>query len=304
MARIKVIHGSRFLVELERDKLILNLRQKEKFEREIYFTKASSFNWSELLIENEDSLFPSSKIIDLRIENSPIKADSEFLIDLCKGIPAEKYLIISISGIERLKTRAWFKAVLNHSDEIEVQKVWPNKRKEWIRNAAKDLSVNLSSNSLEIINEKTQGNLLAAYQELKMMKVLNSDSEESFVEDSSEFDIFNLSNSLLLGNINQSLGILKNLKLQKGSEALIVWGIFRELERLSFLKEDSQTKLNGPFDYIENLRKKSKAIPVSVIHNLKTRTANLDTNFKKGEGNFWSDLERVVIDFCQTEFHS
>lgn len=304
MVKIKVIHGDHFLVELERDKLILNLRQKGKYEREIYFTKSSSFDWSELLIENEDSLFPSSKIIDLRIENSPLKTDSEFLIDLCKGIPAEKYLIISISGIERLKTRAWFKAILNHGDEIELQKVWPNKRKEWIRNAARDLSVNLSSNSLEIIYEKTQGNLLAAYQELKMMKVLNNNSEESFVEDSSEFDIFNLSNSLLLGNINQSLEILKNLKLQKGSEALIIWGIFRELERLSFLKEDSQTKLNGPFDYIENLRKKSKKIPVSAIHSLKRRTANLDVNFKKGEGNFWSDLERVVIDFCQTEFQS
>ena len=304
MAKIKVIHGDHFLVELERDKAISNLREKEKFEREIYFTKGSSFNWSDLLMENEDSLFPSPKIIDLRIENSPLKTDSEFLIDLCKSIPAEKYLIISISGIDRLKTRAWFKSILNHGEEVELQKVWPNKRRDWIRNAARNLSVNLSSNALEIIHEKTQGNLLAAYQELKMMKVLNSNSEESFVEDSSEFDIFNLSNSLLSGNINQSFEILQNLKLQKGSEALIIWGIFRELERLSFLKEDSNAKLNGPFDYIENLHKKSKAIPNLAIHKLKRRTAELDANFKKGEGNFWADLERVVIDFCQPEFQS
>lgn len=302
-SKILILHGDTFQVELERDKYIKNLRNKVNFEREIFFTKSSSFQWSNLLSENEDSLFPVPKILDLRIESPPLKDDSEYLVDLCMNISEEKYIVISISNIERLKTRAWFKSILNYGKEIELKKIWPNKKKEWIRNSAKNLGIDIDINTLDVIFEKTQGNLLAAYQEIKMIKMMGKNSSKVFVENSSEFDIFNLCNSLVSEKIDLSIEIINNLKSQKGSEALIVWGIFRELERLSILKEDSQAKLNGPFDYLESLSRKSKKINFNDLDDLKKKTALLDRNFKKGQGNFWFDLENLIIEFCQPKFH-
>ena len=153
------------------------------------------------------------------------------------------------------------------------------------------------------LKKKTQGNLLAAYQEIKMIKMIGKNSFKVFIENSSEFDIFNLCNSLVSEKIDLSIEIINNLKSQKGSEALIIWGIFRELERLSILKEDSQAKLNGPFDYLENLSRKSKKINFNDLDDLKKKTALLDRNFKKGQGNFWFDLENLIIEFCQPKFH-
>ena len=71
------------------------------------------------------------------------------------------------------------------------------------------------------------------YQELKMIKILNNNSESDFISENSNFDIFNLSNSILKGDLEESLKILEHLKLQRGSEALIIWGLFREIERIS-----------------------------------------------------------------------
>ena len=69
-----------------------------------------------------------------------------------------------------------------------------------------------------------------------MIKILNNNSESDFISENSNFDIFNLSNSILKGDLEESLKILEHLKLQRGSEALIIWGLFREIERISFLK--------------------------------------------------------------------
>ena len=57
-----------------------------------------------------------------------------------------------------------------------------------------------------------------------MIKILNNNSESDFISENSNFDIFNLSNSILKGDLEESLKILEHLKLQRGSEALIIWG--------------------------------------------------------------------------------
>jgi DNA polymerase III delta subunit len=135
-----------------------------------------------------------------------------------------------------------------------------------------------------------------------MVKVLNGSTENNFISESSNFDIFNLSNSILKEDIEKSLQILDYLKLQKGSEALVVWGLFREIERISFLKEDPNTKLNGPFDYLDNIKAKSKKLDGKQIIYFKKKIALLDIGFKNGKDNFWMNAERLIIEFIRPEF--
>ena len=78
--------------------------KKEKF----FFSK-TSFSYEELMTEQMSDLFSSKKIIDLRLENSPSKSEGELLEEFCKNLSETISLVISILGIERIKTRAWFK---------------------------------------------------------------------------------------------------------------------------------------------------------------------------------------------------
>ena len=298
---IFLIHGPEdFLIELERNRLVFELKKNGYEERKIFFSK-TSFSYEELMTEQMSDLFSSKKIIDLRLENSPSKSEGELLEEFCKNLSETISLIISILGIERIKTRAWFKKLLNYSEEVEVQKVWPNQKKSWLKNLSKRFNISISEEQIDLIIEKTQGNLVSSYQELKMIKILNNNSESDFISENSNFDIFNLSNSILKGDLEESLKILEHLKLQRGSEALIIWGLFREIERISFLKEDSTSKFSGPYDYLDNLKTKTNKLNVNQIIYFKKKIASLDMNFKKGNDNFWKSAERIIIEFIRPE---
>ena len=254
------------------------------------------------MTEQLSDLFSSKRIIDLRLENSPSKSEGELLEEFCKNLSETISLVISVIGLERIKTRVWFKKLLNYSEEVEVQKIWPNQKKTWLKNLSKRFNISISEEQIDLIIEKTQGNLVSSYQELKMIKTLNNNSESNFISENSNFDIFNLSNSILKGDLEESLKILEHLKLQRGSEALIIWGLFREIERISFLKEDSTSKFSGPFDYQDNLKIKTNKLNINQIIYFKKKIASLDVNFKKGNDNFWKSAERIIIEFIKPEF--
>ena len=134
---IFLVHGPEdFLIELERNRLVFELKKNGYEEREIFFSK-NSFSYEELMTEQLGDLFSSKKIIDLRLENSPSKSEGELLEEFCKNLSETTSLVISVIGIERIKSRVWFKKLLNYSEEVEVQKIWPNQKKTWLKNLSK-----------------------------------------------------------------------------------------------------------------------------------------------------------------------
>ena len=303
ITNIYTIYGAEpFLIELKRDEIIKDLKNKGFFIREIFFNNDSSFKLENLLRENESSLFSEKKILDLRLNSSITKENTEKFLDFCKQINSDKALIISINNIERLTTKKWFKEINNFSNIIEIKKVYPNQFKSWITQQAKLNSVNLKQETLNLIVEKTQGNCLAAIQEIKFLKALNS-SETSIVE-SSDFEIFNLSDSILKDDLDTSLRIFKNLKNKKIAEPIILWFFFRELERLLLIKENPETFFPGPRTYLRDLKEKSYRLDLNSIISLKRELAKLDRNFKMGRADFWNSSEEILIKLCNPQFSS
>ena len=59
---IYTIHGAEpFLIELKRDEIIQDLKKKEYFLREIFFSNDSGFKLENLFKEHETSLFSEKK---------------------------------------------------------------------------------------------------------------------------------------------------------------------------------------------------------------------------------------------------
>ena len=84
------IHGpEQFLIELERNKLVYELKKDGYLERKIFFSKAPSFSYEKLMEEQFSDMFSSKKIIDLRLENAPSKSEGELLEEFCKNLSEE-----------------------------------------------------------------------------------------------------------------------------------------------------------------------------------------------------------------------
>ena len=301
---IYTIHGAEpFLIELKRDEIIQDLKKKEYFLREIFFSNDSGFKLENLFKENETSLFSEKKIIDLRLSSSLTKDNSETFIDFCRHLNEDKSLIVSIINIERVTTKKWFKEISTISEVTEIKKIYPNQFRNWVVQQSKKNSLELDIETLNLIIEKTQGNFLAAIQEIKFLKTLNTD-EKTSISENSDFEIFNLSDSILTDDVDMSLKIFKNLQNKKTAEPIILWFLFREMERLILTKEDPSSYFPGPRTYSDNLRRKSSKLELSFIINLKRELAKLDRDFKMGRSDFWSASEKILIKLCNPQFFS
>jgi len=301
---IYTIHGAEpFLIELKRDEIIQDLKKKEYFLREIFFSNDSGFKLENLFKENETSLFSEKKIIDLRLSSSLTKDNSETFTDFCRHLNEDKSLIVSIINIERVTTKKWFKEISTISEVTEIKKIYPNQFRNWVVQQSKKNSLELDIETLNLIIEKTQGNFLAAIQEIKFLKTLNN-NEKTSISENSDFEIFNLSDSILSDDVDMSLKIFKNLQNKKTAEPIILWFLFREMERLILTKEDPGSYFPGPRTYSDNLRRKSSKLELSFIINLKRELAKLDRDFKMGRSDFWSTSEKILIKLCNPQFFS
>ena len=299
---IYTIHGAEpFLIELKRDEIIQDLKKKEYFLREIFFSNDSGFKLENLFKENETSLFSEKKIIDFRLSSSLTKDNSETFIDFCRYLNEDKSLIVSIINIERVTNKKWFKEISTISEVTEIKKIYPNQFRNWVVQQSKKNSLELDIETLNLIIEKTQGNFLAAIQEIKFLKTLNTDQKTS-ISENSDFEIFNLSDSILSDDVDMSLKIFKNLQNKKTAEPIILWFLFREMERLILTKEDPSSYFPGPRTYSDNLRRKSSKLELSFIINLKRELAKLDRDFKMGRSDFWSTSEKILIKLCNPQF--
>ena len=94
----------------------------------------------------------------------------------------EKSLVLSIYNIDRLTTKKWFKEISKISKVQEVNKVYPNQFRNWVIEQYKKNSLDINEENISLLIEKTQGNLLAAMQEIKFLKLLNV-SSNTLMED-------------------------------------------------------------------------------------------------------------------------
>ena len=153
-----------------RDKFISNLRKEGFLSRKIFFYKKGIKE--EINIENQQgSLFSEKEIIDLRLqEKSILKDDLDFFLSLLGDDNSDRIVVIS-SINKKIKTSAWFKKISKYLEISEIQPVYSNQFKDWIKGEAKNMDLLLSEEGINLIASRNEENLLSAYQELKFLKL-------------------------------------------------------------------------------------------------------------------------------------
>ena len=281
-----------------RDEIISNLKKEGFQNRKIFFYKKGIKE--EINIENQQgSLFIEKEIIDIRLqEKNILKDDVDFFLNLL-GIDDQDRIIVISSLNKKIKTSAWFKKISKYLEISELQPVYSNQFKEWIKAEAKKIDLLLSEEGINMIVSRNEDNLLSAYQELKFLKCLDQkNTDYEFIKDSSEYHVFSLINSCLSNQVSKSLEILDIMKLNKENEPGIITVIYQQLDRLEQYKKNPNFFLKGvPRDYLTKLKIKSKKISPPQIKNLRKKIADLDKDFKTGKAEFWVELRKIIVNF-------
>lgn len=224
IAPIYVVSGDEpLLVQESCDLIRASLRKAGYTERDLFHVEGDNFDWGQVLFSAASmSLFAERKILELRMPSGkPGNDGAAALAGYAEHSPSDTVMLLVLPRVDaRTQKLKWFKAL--ESAAVFVQ-VWPKDIKEmprWINDRLKRAGLTASREAVNALVDRTEGNLLAAIQEIQRLKLL---SERGTVEisdivdgvaDSSRYDVFELIDAAVNQEYQRALKIIRVLELE------------------------------------------------------------------------------------------
>jgi DNA polymerase-3 subunit delta len=177
------------------------------------------------------SLFGDLRVLDIRLPTGkPGKQGAEALQKLAANLPEDTVTLITLPQLERDQFKAaWFNALVAASVLVEGRAVPLEQLPTWLSNRAALQGLKLSKDAAQVIAQKTEGNLLAAQQELLKLALLcpegdvNLDAAQDAVLDVARYNIQQFSQALLAGDAVRAVKVLDGLQAEDEALPIILW---------------------------------------------------------------------------------
>lgn len=241
LAPVYCLTGDEPLQMLEAEDALRRRAREEGVEERVVYHVDRGFDWDQLARDGASlSLFSSRRLLELRLGGQkPGKAGGEALRAWADGDGGDNILLISAARLDRQAQQArWFKAVDRAGVVVQIWPVEPARLPDWIRRRAQAMGRNLDRDAAELIAQRTEGNLLAARQELeKLCLLLDGDrigleDVMHYIVDSARHDVFALIENAFLGRADRAAAMLRGLR-REGTEPLALFGaLMWEFRRL------------------------------------------------------------------------
>lgn len=235
---VYLINGDESLLVQEACDQIRQKCRDEGFTERLSWQADRQFDWGQLLEEAGSlSLFGDKKIIEIRIDNGkPGDKGSKAIEQFCKATSDDTVLLIITGRLDAAtQKRKWVTTVEKMGGMITLWPISADQLPQWIQQRSRQLGLSLDQESIALLTERVEGNLLAAKQELEKLALLcpegNITSEQvtQSVADSARFDIFNLTDECVKGASKHALHVLQGLKSEGTEPPVILWALMRDL---------------------------------------------------------------------------
>jgi len=270
------------------------------------------FSWDELIADASSlSLFAESKLTDLRFSKMPKKDAQTALVQLLESADQDNRFLLRLPKIEkRQKHTKWFKAI---SQQAVVQDLWPPKAfayQGWIRERALSFGLKIEDDAIAILAEQTEGNLLAANQNIEKLKLLfpvecvNVEQLKDVISDSARYSIFLCLDEALAGRGRRAMKMLSKFRQEAVQPILILVNLTREISYCNQVAQAIQNKQSAiqalSNTYLWDSKKEAivvaaKRLPLAIWQKLSMRCAYLDRMVKGQEqGDIWQEMESCL----------
>lgn len=309
LAPVYLVSGDEALLVGEAaDAIRASARAKGFDERETHFIERAG-DWSEVRASAGNlSLFAQRRIVELRLSSAkPGVAGGAVLTALMEAKDPDRLLLILAPRLDRdAQSAAWVRAV--ESSGVLVQ-VWPvdvDRFVAWLRARSARLKLNVPDAALEIIAERTEGNLLAANQELEKLRLtvrdekVTADEVLASVADSARFDVFQLGEAALTGDAARTLRMLEGLRGEGVEPTLALWALnkaARDIWAASSPLSESRPRVWGR--QAAALDRALRRAPQLRFGRLAVRASRADRMIKgRLGGSPWDELALLATELC------
>lgn len=214
---------------------------------------ANNFDWSLLAAEaNSLSLFAEKKIIDLRIPSGkPGREGGKALTEYCARPPEDTILMITLPKLDRQQQSSkWFKSLEQLGIIVQIWPIDVQRLPQWIDQRLRAANLQPDKEVVQMLADRVEGNLLAADQEIQKLLLLhgsgsiNAEQLLAAVSDSARYDVFELVDSALRGDVERCLRILTGLRGEGVAPPVVLWALHREISQITGISADAAKGLS------------------------------------------------------------
>ena len=275
-------------------------------EREVHFIERAG-DWDELRgAAMSRSLFGERRVLEIRLSTArPGAAGNASLVALLEARDPDTLLLILTPRLDREAQGAdWVRALEARGGWVQIWPVDPQRLVAWLRGRSRKLGLEASEEALELLAARTEGNLLAAHQELSQLAllagggVLTPDTVLASVADSARFDVFRLSEAALAGETARALRVLGGLRAEGTEPTLVLWALTRALREVWSAREGGTApSWQRQSAALGKALRRASALPFTT---LAQRAARADRVIKgRLTGDAWDELMLLALELSR-----
>ncbi len=280
-------------------------------EREVFFIeRANGGPWDDIFASMQAmSLFAARKVVEIRIPGGkPGTEGSKALVELAGLAGADVMLLVVTGGLDwTTQKSSWVQALDGAGCWVDAQAVGTAQFPGWLRARAVHAGVQLDDAAVALLAQQTEGNLLAAVQELQKLSlsgITQAGAAEVLASSaqSSRFDVTQLGEAVLRGDLPRALRVLAGLKAEDVEPTLVLWSLWQELRAL-WLQLVPGAPLPGHWsrnkEHMAAAATRLKPLGRAFFARLDLQMAEADRIVKgRRHGNAWDALALIVAEFA------
>jgi len=275
-------------------------------QREVHFIERAA-DWDEVRASAANlSLFAARRVMEIRLASGrPGTAGNAALIALFEARDPDTLLLILTPRLDRDAQGAdWVRSVEAHGAWVQIWPVDSHRLVAWLKGRCRRLKLEASDEALELLAARTEGNLLAAHQELTQLALLapagrvTPDTVLAGVADSARFDVFGLGEALLKGEAARALRVLAGLRAEGTEPTLVLWALSRALRDVWSARGGDRPPASQQRHRaaLEQALRRASRLPFAA---LALRAARVDRMIKgRVAGDAWDQLALLAADIC------
>ncbi len=299
LAPLYYLAGTEILLIQESAQSIIGAASNVGFEEVVRAEAGSAKDWNSILVDAASpSLFAERRVFDIAMTTNTLDKESSARVNAYLGEPDPNAILI-VRGktfTYQHRSAAWFKSLVAKAVVVVAEPLSGHKFVRWLAERAKTCQLHLTDEAIEELANLTDGNHLAAHQELEKLSLIFLNSKEEIGIDSltkinwSTGHTFGLIDWAAQGN---SRMVGKSLKavMRDGTDPLSVIGLLSmQLRRMHAFALGEQLRLP------RRLQVASRRIGLETLEELLIECSHIDSQ-RKGilTGDPWQSVEGLLL---------
>ena len=277
-------------------------------EREVHFIERVA-DWDAVRAAAANlSLFAQRRLTEIRLASGKpgVAGNAALSALLAANAPDTHYLILAPRLEREARNAPWLRTLEASGALVQVWPLEPARLPAWLRARARALGIEPDADALALLAARTEGNLLAAQQELDKLALagvrgaVGAEALLAVITDSARFDVFQLGEALLEGATARALRMLAGLRAEGTEPVLALWACSKALRDTWNAHAHPEEGTRAPWQrQAAALEKARRRAPRLQFRALLTRAARTDRMIKgRLAGDPWDELALLALQLC------